>query len=482
MPAFRWVGWQPESPISAQLRCLLLSSITHSTVLRAFHSQCAQPTLIASLPAADAMFMRMLSQAGTMQQFTALHALLEEVWDSGFAFEDQPEKPVAASQPVTEPTLDNTAQQQMDISDSMYRKMKAAPKLVNPELTSAATQKQQPEERSSSAPGTPPAEESRWPSSASMQGTVDGWHEDLPLPTGSLGSFASLPARNAAEGWDELGELPMPKGSPENASPNADTGTAEGWDEPEELPLPRRSLGTASSQAAGYATEGQDEQENQPMPRGSLAITDGWKGEAAPELPREVLQDKSAAARHRAHANGDESQLSSLSNQPTEMANPIDDVEGWGSDDELDFSAPTPHLEGTRPSSADGEPPAAGSDEAAATEQASGAGRGANSHAQDLPSIAAKPVAPLHACWAALAQRMLRTADREVAGCVLRWLEKAERQGLTLVSDEGAETIASAAEQAGVTHLWLVASQRTCAWCFIGLVGDRDMDICKNYQ
>ena len=59
-------------------------------------------------------------------------------------------------------------------------------------------------------------------------------------------------------------------------------------------------------------------------------------------------------------------------------------------------------------------------------------------------------MAPLHACWAALLQRMLRTADRELAGRMLMWLEKAERQGLTLVSQGEADAIASAAEPAGV--------------------------------
>ena len=166
--------------------------------------ECAQQALLASLPAADAMFMRMLSQAEAMQQFMALHALLEEVWDSGYAFEDQPEKPPAAAQPVAEPTPDGTTHQQEDTTDRKYEEMRAAPKLVKPELTSAATQKQQPEERSSSAPGTPPAEESRWPSSASMQGTVDGWQEELPLPTGSwaaLHRFQPEALQRAGMSW-----------------------------------------------------------------------------------------------------------------------------------------------------------------------------------------------------------------------------------------------------------------------------------------
>ena len=77
---------------------------------------------------------------------------------------------------------DGTAHQQEDISGSKHGEMKAGLKLVNPELTPAATQVQLAEERSNSAPGTPPAEESRWPSSASMQGTMDGWQEELPLP------------------------------------------------------------------------------------------------------------------------------------------------------------------------------------------------------------------------------------------------------------------------------------------------------------
>lgn len=452
---FRWVGWEPESPISAQLRCLLLSSITHSTVAHALPSKWAQPALIASLPAADTIFMALLGRAEAMQHFMALHALLEEVWDSGHAFEDG--QPVAASQPVPEPTPDGTAHQEQDIADSKYGEMKAARKLVNPELPSAATEGLQAEERSSSAPGTPPAEESRWPSSASMQGTVDGWQERLPLPTRSLGSFASLSARNAARGWEEPGELPMPKGSLHSASPHADTGIAEGRDELEVLPLPRSSLGKASSQAVGYATEGPDEREKLFMPRGSLAITDGWEGEAAPELPPEVLQDKSAAARHRAHANGDGSQLANLSNRHTEMADPVDDVEGWGSDDELDFSAPTQRVEGRRPSSADGEPPAVDSNESLATKGASDAGRGGNSHAQASAITREEPVPPLHACWAALMQRMLGGADRELAGRVLRWLDKAERQGVTLVSKGEADAIASAAEQAGVIYLWLTA-------------------------
>ena len=148
----RWPKWQPESPMSAQLRCLLLSSIAHSTVACAFRLQYAQPALIASLPAADAMFMALLGQAEAVQQFIALHTVLEEVWDSGHAFEDQLKKPVAAQQPVAEPTLDGTAHQQKDIADSKYGEMRAAPKLVIPELTSAGTEGQQPEERSSSAP------------------------------------------------------------------------------------------------------------------------------------------------------------------------------------------------------------------------------------------------------------------------------------------------------------------------------------------
>ena len=141
----------------------------------------------------------------------------------------------------------------------------------------------------------------------------------------------------------------------------------------------------------------------------------------------------------------------------TEMAPSSTDVEGWGSDDDLNFPAPAQLVDGPRPSSADGEPPAACSYESAAQERASSAGRGGSSHAQALPMIAAEPVAPLHACWAALAQHMLCTADRELAGCVLRWLDKAERQGLTLVSEGEADAIASAAEQAGVTYLWLTA-------------------------
>ena len=193
------------------------------------------------------------------------------------------------------------------------------------------------------------------------------------------------------------------------------------------------------------------------MPRGSLAITDGWEGEAAPELPPEVLQDKSVAARHRAHADGDGSQLGSLSNWHTEMADPVDDVEGWGSDDELDFSAPTQRVKGRRPSSADGEPPAVDSNESLATKGASDAGRGGNSHAQASAITGEEPVPPLHACWAALMQRMLGGADRELAGRVLRWLDEAERQGVTLVSRGEADAIASAAEQAGVIYLWLTA-------------------------
>ena len=462
----------------AELRCLLLSSITHSTVACAFRLEGANPALIASLSAAEAMFMALLGQAEAMQQFMALHALLEEVWDNGYAFENQPDNPVAASQPAAEPTLDGVAHQQEDIADSKCGEVKAARKLINPELTSAGTEGQQPEERNSSAPGTPPAEESRWPSSAFLQGATDGWHEELPLQTGSLGSFASLSARDAAGGWYELGELPMTKGSLDRASPDADTGTAKGRDELEELPLPTSSLGRAASQAAGYVAEGWEELGKLPIPRGSLATTDGWEAEAATELLPEVLQKKSTTARHRARANGD----GSFSDGPTEMAPPLGDVDGWGSDEELDFPAPTQHLEGTGLPSANGEPPAAAYDESAATTGASGAGWGGSTCAQASASMGEEPVAPLHACWAALAQRMLRTADRELAGRVLRWLEKAERQGLTLVSGGEAETIASAAERAGVTHLWLVAPQRNCAWCFIGLVGDRNLDTYKNHQ
>ena len=409
---------------------LLLHSTTCSALAPHFQAGSAQPEDTASAAAAEALFLRLLGQAHSAAQHRALQALLDQVWDSGYAFTAVPQQQPPA-QPGAGP-LPDVGPEQKDAGDLQ----EGLTRTVEPSDPGEQLVKSQ-----DSAPGTPPAEESRWPVPVSQLDAADGWDEAEQLqPSGEI----AAPEQSPADGWDledicavvpelarEASEEAQAAEASERKSRQEDSETtlhaavqatdplaaADGWDADEDLALPAAAHGDAGS-LPWTASEAQEPSLSTGEPAAD-ALSNGWEGDAdllealtfsvvANEHPTlEACLDR-AEASHTAYAgkgSGEHAMAAGVLSAGSSQSRP-----------------------GMQPS----------------------AGPMQSSSPCTTHDVTARGNAvPMHACWSALLQRMLAAPDRQLAGYALARLEKAGAHQAVLVSEAEADAIVRASEKAG---------------------------------
>ena len=426
----------------AELCRLLLFCATCSALAPHFRAGSAQPEDTASIAAAEALLLRLLGQARSAAQLRALQALLDSVWDSGYAFDVMPQQPSA--QHGVGP-LPDKGSGQLDEGDLQKGPTSfASPGMAVLRPVEPTDPGEQPVKPQGSAPGTPPAEESRWPTSGSQLDAADGWDEAEQLqPSGEQAVHQGSPAC-ALDGWEAEGihmvlpalahgalrdaqDVKASESETEQKTSGSTFHTAEqaadalpaadGWEADEGLALPPAAPEDACS-VQGAASEAQDVLLSTGQPA-SDALSNSWDGDA--DLP-EASTSSAVVNEH-----------------PTQGAC-IDHAEAsLGADA---GKGPAQHAIA-------GEVLSAGSSQSYPGSHLS-AGQLQSSSGSSIHDKTAKGDAvPMHACWSALLQRMLAASDRQLAGCVLARLERARAQQAVLVSEAEADALVRASARAG---------------------------------
>lgn len=443
--ACRWAGWQARQPMPADLRCLLLYSATCSALAPHFRAGSAQPEDLASSATAEALFMRLLGQAHSAGQLRALQAMLDQVWGSAYAFDAVPHQPCTEQAAGLLPNEESGESDGHDCQERLSRM--PDPGIAGLQSFEPIVPAEQPVKSQNSAPGTPPAEESRWPTTASQPDFADGWDEADQLQHSGEPAFHPASAAHAADGWD-LEDNPI-------ALPELSQAALEGAQSAQSVDSKdREKTPCSASHAAVQAADPQ-------------AAADGWKAEEGLALPPAAHEDAgpaqgAAAKTHNLHSV----------DEPALNACPS----GWESDTDV--------CEALEASAADEqagqchtpEAPSAPSEVSHAADAGTRAGKRAlapedmmalsrescagNHHsAECLQSSKAVGTTrdgparggavPMHACWAALLQRLLAAGDRQLAGSVLARLEQAQMQQAALVSEAEADALVNASAGAG---------------------------------
>ena len=430
----------------AELCRLLLYGATCRVLAPCFRAGRAQPEDAASSAAAEALFMRLLGQAHSAAQLRALQALLDQIWDSGYAFDA-----VVPQKPCAEQAAGLLPNEQSRQSDGHTRRKRPR------EMTDLGISGLQPLESippaeqqlksQNSAPGTPPAEESRWPTKASRPDFADGWDEADQLQHSGEPALPPASAAHAADGWD-LGDTTI-------ALPELAQAALEG---------------AHSAQLSDSATQRES-------PCGTphaaveainpVAAADGWEADEGLALPPAAHEDvgpaRAAAAETRNLLSTDEPALNARFSRWESDADICEALDASASDK----AAGQCHTPGALSAHGDVSHAADASTRAAkrglapenmtASSRESEAGSHHNAEwsrrskavgtPRDRPARGA--AAPMHACWSALLQRLLAAGDRQLAGSVLARLEKAQTQQAVLVSEAEADALVEASAGVG---------------------------------
>ncbi len=486
----RWAGWQPKHPIYADLRGLLLYSATRCALKDHFQLEHVRPEDMASAATADALFLRLLVQAHSLAELKALQTLLDEVWDSGKAFYSAAEH---SSGRQHDWTGADRGSLQNDRADSQEN-LSSAPEINSARLQpvgaealaerpaklhdSAPVTGEQSFRSHDSAPGTPPAEESRWATSASFPDAADGWDDaELLLslseePVKELPHATSTLHLDAADGWDGAEQLSL-SGEPAITSQHTDHAT-DGWGLRKGLTLLAQGDATAPAKSAPVHGDGSGSQQralgetNQAASpaTGPAAVADGWDLDEGLALSLEA-QDAGSA-----QASSPDAQTAGLSKDALASDSVLSNGPA-GRRVNITVSAPPPvtkeRIKAPSPrvcikhgtvkpivgaNSALTDAALAAASLSGGTTQTDAEHHLVTEPMQSSRSGNAVPIAreiavPMHACWAVLLQQMLTASDRELAGCVLARLEKAGFQNAVLVSEIGADDLVAASETAG---------------------------------
>ena len=254
---------------------LLLFRATRSALEEHFQFVDVVPASVRDAAAAELLFLRMLARAESAAQLKALQALLEDVWDSGHAFQAEAQKPVTVQLDALSPLKASVGKADTAGSlgslGSVPDANTARVGLRVPDLVAALSNEEQLRKQQGSAPGTPPAEESRWATAASQTDAADGW-DDMEGMT--LAGESALPAAestatashvDAADGWDDTEQVGLPSNPAAPAQHLAHGSAAaslvdavDGWEAPEDIVLPSNAAGPAlfaadSARAASHA-------------------------------------------------------------------------------------------------------------------------------------------------------------------------------------------------------------------------------------
>lgn len=453
----RWSGWRPKQPAPEQLRQLLLFRLTRSTLAGHFPVHGLQPASAASKATAEAVFLRLLCDAQSSAQFRALQALLEEVWDSGHAFVPLTEQ-LAKGQDSTLYTGSARADvvsKEADHGSAAAAAVSGAELESLPRVASVATARLLEDKSPGSAPGTPPAEESRWgATSAVLLGAVDGWDDadELLLPEDPPGPPTK--AAPAAEGWDSgddrLGFAPEPL--PVGSAVPKQSQQVHGSDSRQEAPGSGQDAGTQAAGAA--AVDGWASDENLDLssePQGAQRAATAHGAFVDEEVPSVRLEQTARSNGGVPSGRGGDAvaaaSLSAAFTQTTESSHFMASPKHGNSSPITCTNKPLRGEAAAKVSLRAGprkvrrrSPLAAKLVVTSRTEQAQ----------DQLPEKEA--AVPMHACWAALLQRMLKASNRKLAGAVLTTLEKAGLQGAVLVSEAEAGDVVAAAGEAGKMH------------------------------
>ena len=238
---------------------LLLFSATRSALEEQFQLDGVVPASVGDAAAAKSLFLRMLARAESAAQLKALQALLEGVWDSGHAFQAEAQKPVTAQLDALSSL--EASRGQADTAGKLGSLPDADTARVGlkvPDLVAALSNEEQLCKQQGSAPGTPPAEESRWATAASQTEAADGWDS---MEGMALAGESALPAAesaaaasqvDAADGWDDMEQVGLPSNPLAPAHPLANGSAAasladvvNGWEAPEDMVLPSNAAGPA---------------------------------------------------------------------------------------------------------------------------------------------------------------------------------------------------------------------------------------------
>ena len=428
----------------AQLRCLLLYSATSSALAPHFQAGSAQPQDTTGFAAAGALFQRLLGQARSLAQLKALEVLLDQVWDSGHAFD------AVQQQPSEKHTADLPSMQQDERPDSEETSSSIAdPGAARVQPLEPAATSEQASKSQDSAPGTPPAEESRWPTTAAQPDAADGWDEADQLQPFGEPIVPSESTAYAADGWD-LEDTPdiLPELAQEAVEQAQSASTAESKSGRENSDV----TALAAAQAADPS-----------------AAADGWEADDGLELP---LQAHVASGSAQAAASALQAQHGLMDHGETASES---SPTGWDSNADLlenlpplamvnkaghgpTLGANSDHVgvsQGADASKTSAEGAQAAEESLLESrKKASGIHLDADqTHGGSMGTSRVRPAGgeevPMHACWSALLLRMLAAPERHLAGGVLARLEKAQMQQAVLVSEAEADALLTASAQAG---------------------------------
>ena len=282
---------------------LLLFSATRSALEEHFQFDDVVPTSVRDAAAAELLFLRMLARAESAAQLEALKALLEGVWDSGHAFQAEAQKPVTAQLDAL--SLLKASSGKADTAGSLGSVPDADTARVGlrvPDLVAALSNEEQLRKQQGNAPGTPPAEESRWATAASQTDAADGWDDmegmalvgESALPAAE--STATASQVDAADGWDDMEQVGLPSNPAAPAQHLAHGSAAasladavDGWEAPEDIVFRSNPAGPALFAADSARTASHADTARSPA-QPAAESTEGWDSDDDLVLPPEASQ------------------------------------------------------------------------------------------------------------------------------------------------------------------------------------------------
>lgn len=336
---------------------LLLFSATRSALEEHFQFGDVVPASVRDAAAAELLFLRMLARAESAAQLKALQALLEDVWDSGHAFQAEAQKPVTVQLDKLTPLKASVGKADTAGSlgslGSVPDANTARVGLRVPDLMAALSNEEQLRKQQGSAPGTPPAEESRWATAASQTDAADGWDN---MEGTALAGESALPAAesaaaasqvDAAIGWDDMEHLGLPSNPAAPAQPLANGSAAasladavDGWEAPKDIVFRSNPAGPALFAADGARTASHADTARSPA-QPAAESTEGWDSDDDLVLPPEASQGAAAMPEQEWQGPTVVSEEAAMANRHSAEASAAGiapAVDGWDTDEGLGLS------------------------------------------------------------------------------------------------------------------------------------------------